>query len=168
MRYSPERRKRIYVEGYGFLSLAIKFGDKCGKTLMDIATNSGIDAAKTASKRVVQKTAEATGDLIGNKITDKIALEGKTKNKRKRRKIKWNRRNLHTTRKETANYWCFKIVLVSIKTEYQKITNLYGNIPEKVPKCIDKKWMEVHDQSGNADNKYKPNKKIWFKRSIFL
>ena len=88
MRYSPERRKRIYVEGYGFLSLAIKFGDKCDKTLMDIATNSGIDAPKTASKRVVQKTAEATGDLIGNKINDKIALEGKTKNKRKRRKIK--------------------------------------------------------------------------------
>ena len=29
------------------------------------------DAAKTASKRVVQKTAEATGDLIGNKIADK-------------------------------------------------------------------------------------------------
>ena len=32
---------------------------------MDTATETGIDAAKTASKRVVQKTAEATGDLIG-------------------------------------------------------------------------------------------------------
>ena len=31
---------------------------------MDTATNTGIDAAKTGSKRVVQKTAEATGDLI--------------------------------------------------------------------------------------------------------
>ena len=30
---------------------------------MDTATTTGIDAAKTASKRVVQKTAEATGDL---------------------------------------------------------------------------------------------------------
>ena len=29
-------------------------------------------AIKTASKRVVQKTAEATSDLIGNKIADKI------------------------------------------------------------------------------------------------
>ena len=84
MRYSLERRKRIYAEGYGFLSLAIKFGDKCGKMLMDTATKTGIDAAKTASKRVVQKTAEATRDLIGNKITDKIVLEGKTKNKKKR------------------------------------------------------------------------------------
>ena len=30
---------------------------------MDTAAKTGIDAAKRASKRVVQKTAEATGDL---------------------------------------------------------------------------------------------------------
>ena len=30
---------------------------------MDTATRAGIDAAKTASKRVVQKTAEATADF---------------------------------------------------------------------------------------------------------
>ena len=35
------------------------------KKLMDTETNTGIDATKTAYKRVVQKTAEAT-DLIGN------------------------------------------------------------------------------------------------------
>ena len=39
--------------------------------------------AKTASKRVVQKTAETTGDLIGNKIADKIFSIGKTKEKEK-------------------------------------------------------------------------------------
>ena len=39
---------------------------------MDTVTKTGIDAAKTASKRVVQKTTEATGDLIGNKIADNI------------------------------------------------------------------------------------------------
>ena len=50
---------------------------------MDTATKTGIDAAKTASKRVVQKTAEATGDLIGNKIADKITSLGKTKSKEK-------------------------------------------------------------------------------------
>ena len=33
---------------------------------------SAIDALKTSSKRVIQKTAEAAGDLIGNKITDRI------------------------------------------------------------------------------------------------
>ena len=46
---------------------------------MDTATKMGIDAAKSASKRVVQKTAEATGDLIGNKIVDQIILLDKTK-----------------------------------------------------------------------------------------
>ena len=39
---------------------------------MNTATKTGTDAAKTASIRVVQKTAEATGDLIGNEIADKI------------------------------------------------------------------------------------------------
>ena len=39
---------------------------------MDTATKTGIDAAKTASKRVIQKSAETTGDLIGNKIADKV------------------------------------------------------------------------------------------------
>ena len=48
---------------------------------MDTATKTGIDAAKTASKRVVQKTAEATGDLTGNKIADKITSVGKSKEK---------------------------------------------------------------------------------------
>ena len=46
---------------------------------MDTVTKTGIDAAKTASKRVVQKTAEATGDLIGNKIADKITSISKAK-----------------------------------------------------------------------------------------
>ena len=50
---------------------------------MDTATETGIDAAKTASKRVVQKTAEATWDLIRNKIADKIISSCKTKSKDK-------------------------------------------------------------------------------------
>ena len=50
---------------------------------MDTAAKAGIEAAKTDSKRVVQKTAEATGDLIGNKIADKITSLGKTKSKEK-------------------------------------------------------------------------------------
>ena len=39
-------------------------------------------AAKTASKRVVQKTAEATEDLTGNEIADKITSVGKLIKKR--------------------------------------------------------------------------------------
>ena len=56
-----------------------KVGDKYGKNLMDTAKKkTGLDAPKTASKRVVQKIAEATGDLIGNKIADKITSVGKS------------------------------------------------------------------------------------------
>ena len=66
MRQSTELKFRKYAKGYGFLSFAGKYGDIYGKKLMNTATKTGIDAAKTASKSVVQKTAEATGDLIGN------------------------------------------------------------------------------------------------------
>ena len=79
MRYSTELRFRKYIKRYGFLSFAKNFGNKQGKKLMDTTTKTGMDAVKTASKRVVQKTAEATGDLIGNKIVDKITSIGKPK-----------------------------------------------------------------------------------------
>ena len=87
MRYSSEPKNRKYVEANGFLSFARKLGDKYGKKLMNTATKTRIDAVKTTSKRVVQKTAEETGDLIGNKIADRITSVGKTTS-----------RNLHTTR----------------------------------------------------------------------
>ena len=83
MRYSTKPKFRRYFKGYSFLSFARKFSDKYGKKLMDTATKKGIGAAKTVSKRVVQKTAEATGDLIRNKIVDKITSLGKTKTKEK-------------------------------------------------------------------------------------
>ena len=52
------------------------------KKIMDTAAKTGIDAAKTASKKVIKKTAEAT-DLIGNKVADKITSIGKPKEKEK-------------------------------------------------------------------------------------
>ena len=81
MRYATEPKFRKYVQGYGFLSFAGRLGGRYGKKLIDTATKAGIDAANTASKRVVQKAAEATGDLIGNKIADQITSVGKTKEK---------------------------------------------------------------------------------------
>ena len=81
MRYSTELKYKKHINGYGFLSLAKKFGDRYSKKLIDTATKTGIDAAKTASKKVVQKTVEVTGDLIGNKIADKITSVGKSKKK---------------------------------------------------------------------------------------
>ena len=55
MRYSTEPKYRKYVKGSDFLSLSRKFGDNCGKKLMDSATKTGTDAAKAASKQVVTK-----------------------------------------------------------------------------------------------------------------
>ena len=53
--------------------------NKYGRRLLDSAKKSTTDALKTASKRVIQKTAEATSDLIGNKISDKITSFSKKK-----------------------------------------------------------------------------------------
>ena len=55
MRYSTEPKYTKNVESYGFWSFARRFGDKYDKELMDNATKAGIDAEKTASKRVIQK-----------------------------------------------------------------------------------------------------------------
>ena len=66
------------------MSFARKLGDRYEKKLIDTATETRVDAAKTASKRVVQKTAEATEYLIGNKIADKITSVGKSKEKTKK------------------------------------------------------------------------------------
>ena len=71
-----------------FCHLQKKFGNKYGKKLMYTATKTGIDAAKTDSKRIVQKTEEGTGDLIGNKIADKITSIGKPKEKEKTKETK--------------------------------------------------------------------------------
>ena len=57
MRYSLEPNYRKYVKSYECLSFARKSGDKYVKKLMDTATKTGRDPAKTASKRVVKKTA---------------------------------------------------------------------------------------------------------------
>ena len=101
MRYSRELKYRKYVKGQGFQSFARKFSNKHGKKLLDTATKTGIDAAKTAFKRVVQKTAEATRDLVGNKIADEITLLAKTKSKQKGDE----RQEIYIpSEKKTANY----------------------------------------------------------------
>ena len=53
MRYSIEPKFRKYVKGYGLLSFAKQINNKYGKKLIDTATKTEIDAAKTASKRVI-------------------------------------------------------------------------------------------------------------------
>ena len=81
MRYSTELKYKKYVKGYDFLSLAESL--EINMVKMDTETKTGIDAAETVSKRIVQKTTEATGCLIGDKIADKITSVCKTKSKEK-------------------------------------------------------------------------------------
>ena len=50
--------------------------------------------------------------------------------------------------------------------KYQKITNLLGTTSNNVPRFITKKWIEVHDKSGSAEDKYKPSKQIRFRTSM--
>ena len=87
-KYSLEPKYRKYVQGYGFLSFARKFGDKYVKKLMDTATKAEIDATKTASKRTVKKSAEVTRDLIGNKSADTFHWVNKKINKKKIKQMK--------------------------------------------------------------------------------
>ena len=47
--------------------------------------------------------------------------------------------------------------------EYQKVTNLLGNTPDKVPRFITKKWIEVHNKSVET---YNTNKPIRFKTKM--
>ena len=47
--------------------------------------------------------------------------------------------------------------------EYQKITNLLGTTSDNVPRFFSKKWIEAHNQSGNAEDRYKASKQIRFK-----
>ena len=49
MRYSLEPTYIRYVQGYGFLSFAKKFGDKYGKKLMNTATKVGTSKYKEVS-----------------------------------------------------------------------------------------------------------------------
>ena len=47
--------------------------------------------------------------------------------------------------------------------EYQKIINLLDTESDNVTRFVTKEWIEVHDQSGNPEDIYKPNKEIRFK-----
>ena len=43
---------------------------------------------------------------------------------------------------------------------------MLGTTLDEIPRFITKKWVKVHDQSGSADDRYKPNKQIRFKTSM--
>ena len=47
--------------------------------------------------------------------------------------------------------------------EYQKIINLLDTTIDEIHRFIPKTMVEVHDQSGSSDDRYKPSKQIRFK-----
>ena len=47
--------------------------------------------------------------------------------------------------------------------EYDKIINLLGNVPDKAPRFVSKKWVEINDESGGT---YNVNKEIRFKTNM--
>ena len=71
--------------------------------------------------------------MIGNKIANKITLLGKSRNKEKETN---EEEVIIPTEKRQQIINDFSIY---IKMEYQKITNLLGKIPGKVPRFITKK-----------------------------
>ena len=62
------------------------------------------------------------------------------------------------------------LILYSILTLYKngipENTNLQDATSDKILSFVTKKWIEVRDQSGSAEDKYKPSKEIRFKTSI--
>ena len=50
--------------------------------------------------------------------------------------------------------------------ECKKITNFLETTSDNLPRFITKKWVEVYDQSGIAEDRYKPSKQIRFKTSM--
>ena len=46
------------------------------------------------------------------------------------------------------------------------IASMLGTTSDNVPRFIAKKWVEVHDQPGNAEGRYNPSKQIIFKTSM--
>ena len=43
---------------------------------------------------------------------------------------------------------------------------LLGTAIDEISRFITKKWVKVNDQSGSADDRYKPKKQIIFKTSM--
>ena len=86
MRFSTEPNYKKYVEGYGVLSFARKFGYKFGKKLMETATKTETYAPKNiiyCFQKSSSKSCRSYRGFNWKKIADKISLAGKTKSKEK-------------------------------------------------------------------------------------
>ena len=113
----------------------------------------------------VQKTAEATRGSMGNKIVDKINSLGKTKSKEKEDE----RQEIYIPpQKRQQIIDDLRLLWHHTKTEYEKTTNLLNTTLDEVPRFITRKWIEVYDHSGSAEERYKSSKQIRFKTSMLI
>ena len=116
---------------------------------MDTAAKTGLDAAKTSSKRAVQKTAEATGNLIGNKIAVKITSIAKSKSDDKTKKVE----EIPPEKRQQIND-DLRLFWYHLKMELQKILNLLDKASDDkdLLRFVTKKWIEDYDQSEKNCN----------------
>ena len=110
---------------------------------MDTATKTGIDVAKTASKKVVRKTAKATGDVIGNKLSDKITSIGKPKEKeqKKQKKFIFHQKKGNKLLMTQCNFIEYKFYFLCTKMKFQKITSFLDTTSDDkgLPRFVTKK-----------------------------
>ena len=174
MRYSNELRDRIYVKGYGFLSLsknmAKNLSNKYNQKRSDSAKKSTTDVTKTASEKAIQKTAEATGDLIGNKIADKTTSFSKKSTSDKvevdvgRASPKDVPKKRYISPEERQQIidelgWYKNIIM-----KHQKIANLLDNEASNRPsKFRTRNCVEINDESKDS---YKLGSDIKFTTTI--
>ena len=97
--------------------------------------------------------------MIGNKTADKNTSVGKTKNKEKE-----DETEIYIPPEKRQQI--IDDLRYNIKMEYQKIINLLDPTSDNVPKFITKKWIDVHDQSGNAKDRCKPSRQVRFKTPV--
>ena len=158
-RYSTEPKTKKYVKGYGYLSFARNLSNKYGKRLLDTATKTGLDSAKTAFKSLVHEAAEATAELIGHKIAEKL-VKPKYAPEANSRNVK--EIVIPPQKRQGILYIYMNIIYVIYyyKMEHHKISKLLND--SSVLEFVTKKWIELNNlSSGN----YSANS-IRFKTSV--
>ena len=111
-------------------------------------------------QKLVQKTAEGTGDLTENKMADKINSVRKTKSKEKEYETNTWQEIYIPPEKRQQIIDVLRLFEHHIKNGITKITNLLDITSDNASRFINKKWIEVHDQSGNTEDTHKTSKEL--------
>ena len=127
MIYHTNNKYRKYVQGYGFLSFAKRFGNKYSKKIVNKgitaatrfnkskhgkALKKGLKFAKTSGKQILKRTAEFTVNLIGNKIAYEISSLN-NKPQEQPEEIQEQQKIIipPERRQKIIDYYCFKHII---------------------------------------------------------